>query len=223
MPDSVFYNCIVTGDMHPWKVEMDKLSSVAEKDQSFEQLRQLAFARYGYMGYLLENQDKEKAKENLQKLEQNVIQLEQLQSNNYEIMALHGAVYGLWITLQKWKAPTYGIKSMNYINDALEGDSINGYIYSEKANMTYFMPVFVGGGRSNAIPVLEKAVQLMDNNMENKYGNWLYLHLNTLLARWYIEEDELQKAKKQLDKILTFEPNCDWIKEELIPKLEPSN
>lgn len=220
VPDSVFYNCFKSGEMARWKSQMESLASTPDIQNNLELLRRLAFAQYGYIGFLLENEKENYAANFLSALEVNLVQLGKLQPQNAEIMALHGAYYGLKISLQKWKAPSYGRKSMNYINTALELGPENGYVWSEKANMTYHMPSFVGGGVSSAIPFLEKAIELMETHPKKWSKNWLYLLSCSNLGKWYAENGQIDEARIQYQKIRQMAPGFIRVRDELLPALE---
>lgn len=216
--DSVFYTCFVVGDMERWAMEMKKLAAKDGIDQNFSALKQLAFARYGYVGYLFEEDRSNEAGELLEALEKNLEKLEEMQAENPEILALHGAYFGMKIELQKWKAPSYGMKSMSYINEAFEIDSLNGYVLSEKANMTYHMPSVFGGGIKNAIPILENAVAKMEAEPEQYKQNWLYLLSKSTLGSWYVEVENYDKAINLFQQLLSIEPGFTWVRDELLPE-----
>ena len=108
-------------------------------------------------------------------------------------------------------------KSIKYINTALELDDKNPKVWMEKGNLTYYIPVFLGGGLDKAIKCHEKAVELFEKNPDNLEYNWVYLLVMTNLGRWYTEDGEIKKARELYKKILNFEFNYLWVRDELYP------
>lgn len=203
-----------------WKTEMLQREKSEQLKNDFDALCCLAFAQYGYVGYLLSSNKWDEADKWLIKLDKNVQILREKQPENSTLYALHGAYYGMKISIQKWKAPVYGPRSMDLINTAVLMDSTNAYAWNEKANMTYHMPSFIGGGRANGIAALEKAVLLMDSHVMQYKFSWMYLLSNTTLARWYFEDEQYDKAKKQYNKLLRVAPNYKWTTGEMLTKLK---
>ncbi len=218
--NATLYASFVTGDMQAWELEMHRLEKENQQSNEFETTRQLAFAYYGYIGFLFQEKRMGEARDLLDLMEGTLEGLLEKQPENAEILALYGTYFGLRIEVQKWKAPSYGMKSMNYINKAYALDSTHAYVLNEKANLTYHMPAVFGGGVENAVPLLEKSVALAEANPAYIQNNWVYLLAKGTLGKWYVEVGETAKARKLFNELLALEPDFMWVKNELMPLVQ---
>lgn len=213
------YDSFIANKMYLWEDQMEKMESNYKDTKSINCLYDLAFAQYGFIVYCILNNERDKAQKFLHKAEHNANKLLRHDSLWAEIYSLKAALYGFKIEFNKFKAPKYGLKSLEYMDMAMSMDDENARVWMEKGNITYYIPAFLGGGLPEAITSLKKSVLLFEKDKEYLEHNWLYLLVMTNLGRWYTEAGEPDKAKAIYLKILEFEPDFLWIKNELLPEI----
>jgi len=213
------YQAFINGRMDLWEQHIKKMEQNYIENKRLDCLYDLTFAQYGLIAYLISVRDNEKGKNYLEKAEKNVEMLLSEGFQSAEIYSLKGALFGFKIGFNKFLAVTYGPQSIDLINKAFDIDKENPKVWMEKANITYYIPSTFGGGVDNAILFQEKAVELFENDPHNLKYNWIYLLVMTNLAQWYDEINSLEKAKLLYKKILAFEPEYKWVKNELYPEL----
>ena len=88
----------------------------------------------------------------------------------------------------------------------------------DRANALYHTPRLFGGDKKEALRLFQEGVTLIETSKSAK-NNWLYLNLLTSIAQAYEAADQKKKAAFTYDKILRFEPEFKWVKNELYPAL----
>ncbi len=213
------YNSFINDKMHLWENQMKKMEENHKVTKSINCLYDLVFAEYGFIVYCIITNQRDKAHKYLHKAEHNANKLLKHDSLWAEIYSLKAALYGFKIEFNKLKAPKYGMKSLEYMDIAMDMDNVNARVWMEKGNISYYIPSFLGGGLSTAIECHTKSVGLFEQDKDYLLHNWLYLLVMTNLGRWYTEAEEYEKAKNMYKRILEFEPNYLWVKNELYPDI----
>jgi tetratricopeptide (TPR) repeat protein len=181
-------------------------------------LYKLTNAEYGFIAYNIGNENVDKAEQHLKKAINYAEKL--IESGKYqsEAYALQGAFYAFKIGLNPIVGAIWGPKSLKSINKAMQLDASNPTAWLEKANSLYYMPEAFGGSKESAILHYKRAVNIYEKQGEI-LNNWMYLNTLTTLAQGYENVGKHEQAKKVYKKILSIEPNFDWVKNELYPKL----
>ena len=209
------YLAYIQGDMSRWEAII-RLMEERSDDITDEERKELVGYYYGYIGFLLGTDQKDKAQDYINKGEKHLNALLKSAPNDVTALAYKGSFIGFRIGTNKFKAITLGKESISYINRAYKMDSQNIQAILEKGNYLFQMPWILGGDEKEAVRLYEKAVLRMEKH-QNLKQNWLYLNVLTTIARHYEEEKQWQKAVQIYEKILQQEPEFSWVKDTLYP------
>lgn len=210
------YKAYINGKMDVWKQVMTELESESVRSPS-EQLELLEYY-YGYVGFLLGQDRTAQAKPYVKKGIDQIALLEKKRIQPATVLAYKGAFAGYSIALNKIKAVSLGPKSLAYLSEAIQKDPKNVQAMADYANALFFAPAMFGGDRDMAVKLYLSAVKQLERNQKTT-SNWFYLHSMTAVAHAYVEMGQLQQAKQMYQKILKFEPDFSWVRDELYPKL----
>jgi tetratricopeptide (TPR) repeat protein len=203
--------------MQRWKVVMDKMDKNKTLQPAY--IMELLNYEYGYIAWCIGNKMDDEAETYLKKADENVEFLEEKKYDLSMINAYKAAFYGYRIGMNVLKAPFYGPKSYNCAEDAISLNKNNAFAYLQYANVQFYMPSTFGGSKTEAIEYFTKAEKIMEQDIKQTVGDWNYLNLLTTIGNAYIELKQPDKAKNYFEKILKIEPNYEWIKNNLYPKL----
>lgn len=208
------YTAYTSGDMDKWEAAVIKMenSSVASLNEKLELLNYY----YGYVGYLLGEGEKSKARNYIAKGEKLIDLVLREYPDNVEATAYKGSFTAYEMSISRIKTAVLGPISLHYINKAYKLDPNNLQALVDKANLLFYAPAVFGGDKELAIPLYQRAIQKMENENLN-HQNWYYLNLLVVLAQHYEKIGEKEKAVSTYQKILKEEPDFEWVKNELYP------
>jgi tetratricopeptide (TPR) repeat protein len=211
------YRAYVSNGMDQWKVIVDKMQKVDNPQLSyrFEMLNY----QYGYIAYLIGKEKNDEAEKYLKNAWDN---LEFLEDKDYQLASIYGyrsAFYGYEIGLNAVMAPYYGPKSMRFAKKAIEKDPSDPMGFTQYANIQFYMPAAFGGSKKEAVEYYQKAITKMEARKKWRH-NWNYLSLLATYGQALEALDKNQEAFKVYKKALSIEPDFQWIKIDLLPKLK---
>lgn len=216
------YSSYVKGDMDDWEGIIQNMNReyVAGNDQLI--LYDMCFAYYGYIGYLLSDEEYEE-KEIKPILNQAMDRTKELEKNldgRHDVLALQAALIGYRIILSKFSSLFLGPRAFKYIKKASESAESCFNCNTETANMKFYTPKFLGGSKAEAIPYYEKAVELLENSSLKSDHTWIYMNTVIMLANAYKETGKDELACKLYEQLLEYEPEANWIRDDLYSKCE---
>lgn len=135
---------------------------------------------------------------------------------NATALAFKGSFIGFRIALSKFKALTLGVESNECIEKACNINPNNIQANVDKGNALYHTPKLFGGDKKEALKLFQQAARLLEKN-NNTSNNWFYLNILTLIAKNQESLGNFHQAIQTYEKILVFEPNYQWVKNELYP------
>jgi tetratricopeptide (TPR) repeat protein len=209
---SDIYQAYISGDMDRWEKLMEKRSPEAV---AANERYDLAMAHYGFIGYCMGRDQKQRARPYLDKVEMIADQLLAEFPDNPRYIALRGALYGFRISYQPQRSPVIGPKALKKVNLALEKGPDCPEAWVEAGNKDWWMPEIFGGSRIRAMANYEKAIQLMEKDPESIRNNWYYLNVHMILAAWYEERGRTFASREIYRKMVAFEPGFAWVREKL--------
>jgi len=218
--DCKFYKAYVSGEMSPWAGYIDQLEDIYTNHPSPNLLYDIVKAYYGYIAYAIGIEDDHTARDYLNQGESYLTELTQMNSYLAEAKAFKGAFIAFEIGMNVSKAVFLGPRSMRYINRALELEPDNVHALLEKGNAEYHMPRMFGGSYEKAIHYFQNAVQNLERNAPDLSCNWIYMNALAWLAQSYEKAGGIHRAEKIYKRILTLEPDFNWVAEELYPKFK---
>ena len=211
------YEAYINNNMEKWEDIIKEMN--ANQNMNNNSRAELLNYQYGYIGYCIGMEEWDKAKKHLSNAEENLEILENKNFNPSTINAYKSAFYGFKIGLSPVKAAFFGPKSVKFSKLAIKQDEKNPMGYIQYGNSQFYMPAVFGGSKEVAIDYFKMAQNLFENNLQNLKDDWNYLSLLTLIAQSFDEINQLEEAKKYYKKILTIEPEFQWVKDELYPEL----
>ncbi len=212
------YRAYISNNMQAWKTVVDEMENSKTGENSF--LSELVNYEYGYIGYCLGIDDNQSAEKYLDLAETNLNELEKLGYSPSVIEAYRSAFYGYRIGLSPIKAPFIGPKSIKQGEQSIKSDPQHPFGYIQLGNAQFYMPTIFGGSKTQAIAYFQKAEKLMESSPEIWINeNWNYLSLLTLIGQSFEAIKEFEKAEIYYNKALEHEPKFNWVKNELLPKL----
>lgn len=210
------YKAYISSNMIEWKRVMDNMNLQKEKNNEF--ILELINYQYGYIGWCISTKRYDEAEKHIEQAQKNT---EILRKSNYKLSMINSyeaALLGFRISMNKFKAPFYGPKSVEHAKTAVLLDANNPYGYLQLGNSEYYMPSTFGGSKTEALEYYLKAITLMESNPSQIKNDWNYLGLLTQVALTYEKLEQYDLALKQYQKILKIEPSYQWVKDDLYPK-----
>lgn len=211
------YQAFITNNMGNWKNTIDVME--LKKTNNNELLLELINFQYGYIAWCIGNKRMDEARFYLDKAFNNLNVLEKNKTYASIVNTYQAAFYGFEIGLAQYKAPYYGLKSIDAAKKALALDAENWLAYIQSGNIQYYMPAVFGGSKSEAMQLYEKALQIIEKDAGNTSENWNYLNLLLQLAEGYAKQEKFDKAIACYEKIINIEPGFLWVKNELYPNI----
>ena len=208
------YNAFISGDMEAWKAVIDRMDKEPVKTNDFK-LELLGY-HIGYIGYNVGLEEYDIAKKHIELAQ---VYLDELKKDKYKpsyTYSSQGALDGLRMGINKFACVYLGPKIVSNAEQSVKKDCLNAEGYILIGNSKYYMWAMLGGSKKGALEYYKTAERALE--LSNKtYGNWCYLSLLTMIAHAYFEMDNYTSANNYYRKILDFEPNYSWIRDDVYP------
>jgi len=212
----IIYTAYINGDMNKWASVIYTIEK--HNPKLVEDKLELISYYYGYTAFLIGNKKPELALKYINAGEKHINEVLKLSPNSATAYAFKGSFIGFRIGLSKFKAISLGPESNRYISKACELDPRNIQGIVDKANALYHTPKLFGGDKAEALLLFQNGIKLMEYSKTTDQ-NWFYLNVMTLAAQAHVSLGEFAKAKSLYEKIIRFEPNFKWVKNNLYPDL----
>lgn len=214
--NKAIYQAFISGNMTRWKKNIDSLNHIKQKTNK-EKLDLINY-QYGYVGYCIGQKKYSEAEDYIAKSEKYIKQLENKNYNLSMLFAYKAAFIGFEIGISPYKAPFIGSKSMTFAQKAVDYNPKNAFAYLQLANVAYYTPIIFGGSKKEAMHYYLKAAKIMEEDNE-MHQNWNYLNLLAKIINAYAKEKKYGEAKKYCIKTLAIEPEFEWVKNDIYPKI----
>jgi tetratricopeptide (TPR) repeat protein len=212
------YHSYVKDEMHLWKGIIEEMNQEYALTGDEKLLYELCFARYGYIGYLISEEEDKAAKKRLREAEIRTEELGEILNNRHDVMALQGALLGYRIVLSKFSSIYLGPRALKYIETAYESADTCFNCNVEMGNRLFYIPKFLGGSKIESIPYYEKAVEILESSSLKTERNWIYMNTVLMLANVYKETDQMDRACLLYEHLLEYEPKAEWVRIRLYAK-----
>lgn len=212
------YLSYIHDEMFLWTGIIAEMNREYEREGNQELLYDLCFTYYGYIGYLISQEEEKAAKSALKVARERTDELEIVLNGRHDVLALQGAMIGYRLVLNKFTSMFQGPKALKYIKTAYESADTCFNCNMEMGNMKFYTPKFLGGDKTEAIQYYEKAVELLETSKLKTDRNWIYMNTVLLLANAYNEEGQEERACLLYKQVLEYEPDADWVREDLYSK-----
>ncbi|MFC2152854.1 tetratricopeptide repeat protein [Bacteroidota bacterium] len=212
------YDAYISGNNSLWLDVMVDLEESYKISKNVFTLHELAKSQYGYMGFLIDRREFEKAKLILPDTEKHINNLLDYNDDWADVHGLKAGIYGFKIILYPNYVILNGPKGKGYLNKAKSLNEITPSVLVEMANYKYHTPSILGGDIDEAIQYYQYAIKLFELTKQSK-NNWQYINTTVWLAISLDKIGKSSEAKKVLQKLLVQEPDFDWVKNDLYPKI----
>lgn len=212
------YQSYVHDQMPLWKGIISEMTLEYEKNHDKALLYDLCFAYYGYIGYLISQENERAAKNELEDAMKRTEELDKAFNGRHDVLALQGALLGYRIILSKFTSMYLGPRAKRYIYTAYESSDNCFNCNIEMGNMKFYTPKFLGGSKTEAVQHYEKAVRILETSRLKADHNWIYMNSVLLLANAYMETGQQEPACSLYSQLLEYEPSADWIRDDLYSK-----
>ena len=214
---SEIYYAYVNNRMEQWKNVIDRMEAM--KRRTNEMTLELLNYQYGYIGYCLDFNKKDEAKEYFSLASGNIEILDKAGYKPSTMNAYKSAFYGFRISFNKLSAPVNGSKSMDHAKLALELDKEDFLANVQYGYARLNMPAAFGGSKKEALEFILNARKIIEKNPAEKKENWNYLNLMILIAKTYEALDDNKMARLTYEDILYIEPGFIYVRDQLYPEL----
>jgi len=212
------YQSYVQDQMHLWKGIISEMTLEYQTSHDKALLYDLCFAYYGYIGYLISQENEKAAKNELEDAIKKTEELDKALNGRHDVLALQGALLGYRLILNKFTTMYLGPRAKKYIYTAYESSDNCFNCNIEMGNMKFYTPKFLGGSKTEAVQYYEKAVKILETSLLKADHNWIYMNTVLLLANAYKETGRQEPACSLYSQLLEYEPAADWIRNDLYSK-----
>jgi tetratricopeptide (TPR) repeat protein len=214
------YRGYITGNMETWNQGMTELENQNSRSPKGCTLYTLAEARYGYIGFLLGNENKEMARQVIETFAAEVEELAAYPEYRAETEAFRVALLGFRMSLNPARAMTLGPKAQKQLEAAMAVGKNSAVVWIEKANSESHMPAFAGGSKEKAAASFREALRLFEADGPVPACNWRYLNTMVLSGQLLEKMGDYRGAAEAYRKALRREPGFQWVRDELLPEAE---
>ncbi len=209
------FDAYLIGELNVWGEMLE------EKQKNINDLdnQELAFVinyQYGYIPWCLETKKTEQAKLFLEYFESNLSLWEQKGGDRATIFAYRSGASAFHYKLSS--SLSYAITSIKFVNKAFETDAKNPIVLSLKGNIDFYKPAIFGGSKKEAMNYFIQSLEAFEriNWAEN---NWNYVATKLCLAQTYEKTNQIGKALKLAEEMLSAYPTFLYLKNEYYPSL----
>lgn len=210
------YRAYINGDMDQWVGVIRKMEAASASGTVAQKLELLNYY-YGHIGYLIGVNRNAAAKGYLKAAKKTVNEMLKADPSNYTALSYKGVFIAYDMSMNKLKVPVLGPQSKKCIQDAYERDPANITNLINMGNMLYHAPGLFGGDKKKGLAYLSRATAAMEQSGLDA-GNWDYLNLIVMRARYQEEMGNHRAAAGLYKKVLDKEPGFVWVRDELYPE-----
>lgn len=145
-------------------------------------------------------------------------------SRDPECMALLGAFLGLKIGFEPMSGMTLSPRAVGLFDEALALAPASPRVRLLKATHILHMPAFVGGGAKEALPLMEQAARLAEQEKPSAdpwTPAWGKVESLSWLALTRFRAGQFEAANQAADKALRVDPEYGFLVRVVIPEIRP--
>lgn len=215
----ITYNLFINNNIQDWDSVILEMQSDVEQ-QSIESKMELLGYYYGYIGYLLDKKQKEKAAKYIKMSEALMSEMEKLPNPQTALFNGYKAnITGFKIALSPIKATLLARGMLNNTKSAEKLGADNPIIDILVGNISYYMPEVFGGDKNRSLALYRKSLNVLNSKPELRENNWMYLQLMATIG---LAEEALgnnEAAKIMYEEVLRQYPNYKHVKDYKYPNL----
>ena len=140
--------------------------------------------------------------------------------DDIESMVLLSAVLSDQAGRSMFKRLTLGRRAFNLAARAIELAPDNPRACLQRGKILLYAPAMVGGGAAKAVELLERAQATLAEG-DDRWPNWGRVDALGWYSRALAHDGRLDEARAAYKEALEIEPEARWIRDELIPEIDP--
>ena len=214
-----FYEGYIYGSVQKWEKGIQQLNELYNQNKEEALLLELAKAEYGAVGACMGKEDTDSGKAHLKKAEDFLGAYLKLNPKSAMANALKSGLLGFKIAFSPMKGMWLGPQSGKYLKKAFEYDDTKPNVWYHKGMYLIHTPSAFGGDPEASVVHFKKAIEIMDQE-DCQEGNWEYLEFHAWLGQAYAKVGKKEEAKAIFEKALALEPEFNWVKYALLPKVK---
>ena len=206
--------------------DMDKFTDIANKLERLSTFGEKEWLIHYYLSYNYYrmstiSEDEEASGKYIEQAKKWIEKSLEEKGDFAESHILYSSVLGFEIGINPRLAMTNGVKSVREVEKAQKLDDKNPRAYLVDGMMTLNRPSMFGGGADRALPKLNKAVELFNNEEDDMgiYPEWGEDEVYIWLGITYEKKEDKSKALEYYRKALEVNPENGWAKQ-MIARLE---
>ncbi|MBT1700672.1 tetratricopeptide repeat protein [Fulvivirgaceae bacterium PWU4] len=204
------------------KIVADRKVRSEAAPENTKLLYELTLAQFGLLTATQRDRDEDLFDDYVEETEANLETLIDRNKNSGEPRALLAALYGMRMSYSPMKGMFLGAKSESLMDQALKRSPASPLVWKLHANAKFFTPETWGGDLKEAITAYEKAVALYESAPDKGKDNWFYIDTLAFLGKAYEKNNQNAKAIEVYKKALSAEPDYQWVKSVLLPRVMKS-
>lgn len=216
----LIYESFISNQVSIWEGTLGIMEASYKENPGPDKLYDIVLAQYGIVGYYLGFDNDKRGRFHIEKSKPYLEELLKTVGYEAQAYAFQSAFYGYEIALSPLKGAMLGPRSNRAADKAVEFDSDYVRVWIEKGNISFYTPSILGGSKSEAVKYYSKAIDIFEKNGIANNHRWLYLNTLISLAKSYEYIDDVDSALKIMDKVLEYEPDFKWAKEDYLPGLK---
>jgi tetratricopeptide (TPR) repeat protein len=200
--DSILYKSYITENKD---LPIELIKNLSKEKPSLENTYLLLKAEYSLLYFnTYYNTDKELHNAYISKAKANADKL--IESKKYltEVYVIKACLYGIEIGISPMKGIYLGSSIDACIAKAISFNKLYPYAWATKGRSLVSKPSVFGGDVNEGIKLFDLSIKLYENNNSNE--NWEYLDTYLQIAIVFLNNNNKEKAKDYLNKVLKIEP-----------------
>ncbi|RPJ64071.1 MAG: hypothetical protein EHM12_00690 [Dehalococcoidia bacterium] len=212
------YKGYLSGSIDLWTKGIAEQEEIYKIGRRSEDIYVLILSKYGFISFLIGRKIEYDIMALIISAEADVGVLATDEKFSARATAFKGGLIAMRMNLNPLKAITLGMKSLRLIEESIEADQNNTVGLVEMGNARFHMPSLAGGSHKEAVLCFSQAVNLFETEKDDSRCSWYYLHALVWLARSHESTGNVAEAKRIYEKLLSIEPEFQWVKLELYPE-----
>lgn len=217
--DQMAYQAYISNSKGLWKALVEKRQASYTSNNTMHNLYQLSLAQHGLLNATMVDRDEALFDKHLDAAKNN---LETLISSDYEpgnSRAVLSSIYGMEMGYSSWKGMFLGPKSSKHLEKAIKKAPESPLVWQIQGSSKLFTPSMFGGDKQEALQAFKRSVELYEAGTSSLTPNWRYLDAYAWLGQCYEALGKPDEARKVYEKALSLEPEFNWVKNGLLPRL----
>lgn len=217
------YKSYAARDFSGWPLILEQMQVQAfSPEGTLENQVQLLVNYYGYIGSLLDTNQKSKASIWTKKGNEVVKRVKVNHPNQASVLALESMFIAFQIAINPIKAPLYISSMMSSVKHAMKIDPNHYLANIAHANILFYFPSALGGDKLQAISYYKKVYNHFKSTPLAATDNWVYLNIISTLGVANNEIGNVSEARRWCEEALKVEPNFVFVNTVLLPSINKS-